>query len=450
MSVIDATQDVGTTVPAGRLRLEAALRSGALREIEILWPDHQGHPRGKRITPDGFLERAQTSGFAFCDAALCWDVAGDVKEGMRLSGWETGFPDLYAIPDLDTYRPVPWRAGVGQVICDVYDHHRELIRTAPRTVLRRVLERLRSHGFEAEVGVEIEFHLLRPDGAPYSDGIQAYSLQKAAEMDPPLEAIVQGLDGFVDLEGANTEYGPAQGEVNLRHSAALDAADQASRLKYGVREIARRSGALATFMAKPYADQAGNSMHLHISLWQDGEPAFAPVDGAENELQRRAIAGLVEHLPGIVLYGAPTVNSYKRFEANSFAPTTRTWGNDNRTVAVRSLLETPAATRVELRTGAADAQPHWALAAALAAVVAGLESEGNDPGLAGSGNLYDVGDPLAANLGAGIDAARADATITEILGEDAVHDFTALAQAEWETFLGAVSEWDRDRYLRTI
>jgi glutamine synthetase len=452
VTVTHAGRPANGTIPdaGGRAQLERALAHGELREIEVLWSDHQGHARGKRISADGFLDRALGQGFAFCDAVLCWDVAGDVKDGLRLSGWDTGFPDLYAVPDLDSYRPVPWRDGVGQVVCDLVGHDRELVRTAPRTVLRRVLDRLARLGYQARIGIEIEFHLLKPDGTPFSDGVQAYSLQKAAELEPVLDAIVTGLTGYVDLEGANTEYGPGQAEVNLCHALALEAAAQASRLKYGARELARRAGGLVTFMAKPYAGEAGNSMHLHISLWREGEPAFATDRHAENDVHRRAIAGLVDHLPGIVLYGAPTVNSYKRFAPLSFAPATCTWGHDNRTVAVRSLIETPSATRVELRTGAADAEPHWATAAALAAIVAGLEAEQADPGAPGQGNLYGTGESLPSNLADGIAAARADAAIIEILGEDAVHDYTALAQHEWQTFLGAVTEWDRERYLTSI
>jgi glutamine synthetase len=139
LSAIEATSEANA---AGRLELERALGRGELREIEVLWPDHQGHPRGKRIPAEGFLERAGGQGFGFCDGTLCWDVAGDVKDGLRFSSWDTGFPDLFAVPDLGTYRPVPWRGGAGQVVCDVVGHDRELIRTAPRTVLRRVIERL--------------------------------------------------------------------------------------------------------------------------------------------------------------------------------------------------------------------------------------------------------------------------------------------------------------------
>jgi glutamine synthetase len=455
MTVLDRYLGPAAAATAGRDDGEAsaaiagAIERGELREIEVLWVDHQGHARGKRIPAESFLGRARGAGFAFCNASLCWDIAGDVKSGLRLADWSSGFPDFFAVPDLRSFRALPWRPGAGQAISDLVDHHGELIATAPRTVLRRAVDRLAALGYEAEVGVEIEFHLLRSDGRPLTDGVQAYSLQVLNDLEPAFGAILEGLSGFVEVEGANSEYGPAQVEVNLAHARALEAADQATRLKYATRELARRNGVLPTFMAKPFGDQAGNSLHLHVSLWRDDEPVFASADGAENPEMRAAIGGILQHLPGIALYGAPTVNSYKRFEVGSFAPASVTWGGDNRSVAIRSLIETPEATRIELRTGAADGQPYWAIAGLLAAIVAGLEGQ-LDPGARGQGDLYTSGARLPATLAEGIAGARADAAIIDVLGADAVHDFTAIAQAEWETFVGAVTDWDRERYLRSV
>lgn len=141
------------------------------------------------------------------------------------------------------------------------------------------------------------------------------------------------------------------------------------------------------------------------------------------------------------------MNSYKRFELGSLAPTSVSWGGDNRTGALRSLLSTPAATRLELRTGAADAQPHWAIAGLLAAIAVGIEA-GLDPGRRGEGNLYGTGEPLPVTLADAAAAARADHTIAEILGEDSVHDYAELAELEWRAFIGSVGDWDRARYLR--
>jgi glutamine synthetase len=418
-----------------------------LREIEVMWVDHQGHARGKRIDASRFLDRAQGEGFAFYSAALTLDITGEVQSGLRHSDWETGFPDFYAVPDLTSFRLLPWREGAAHVISDLVDEERRLVPAAPRSVLRRAIGRLAALGYQAKVGVEIEFHLLDDAGTPLIGGMQTYSLQVLNELDPVFGEILDGLRGFVDLEGGNSEYGPGQCEVNLGYADAMEAADQAARFKYATRELARRRKAIATFMAKPFGDQAGNSMHLHVSLWRDGEPAFAPDEDGENPLMRQALGGVLRHLPGIVLYGAPTVNSYKRFEPASFAPTSVTWGGDNRTVAARMLVSTPPATRLELRTGAADAQPHWAIASLLAAVAAGIEA-GDDPGRRGEGNLYGTGRPLPGTLADGVAAARDDRAVAEILGEDSVHDYLALAELEWEAFVGSVGEWDRDRYLR--
>ena len=420
-----------------------------LRDIEVMWVDHQGHARGKRIDAADFVTRARTSGFAFCNAALSWDITGEVKPGLRHADWDSGFPDFYAVPDLTSLRLVPWRDRAGHAVSDLVDHEGGLVPASPRTVLRRAIDRLAGLGYRAEIGVEIEFHLLQEDGTPIVDGFQSYSLQVLNQLDPVFGEILDGLREFVSLEGGNSEYGPGQCEVNLRHADALAAADQAARFKYAARELARRHGALATFMAKPFAEHAGNSMHLHVSLWRDDEPAFATDEGQVNAVMSQSIGGLLRHLPGIVLYGAPTVNAYKRFEVGSFAPATVTWGADNRTVAVRTLLESPAETRIELRTGAADAQPHWAIASALAAIAAGIEAQ-DDPGSPGQGDLYRAGRPLPRTLADAVGAARADETVSHILGEDAVHDVVTLAELEWDAFVGSVTEWDRDRYLRSV
>lgn len=433
---------------ADQFDLLKAIDKGEIREVEVAWADHQGHPRGKRIPADVFVGRLE-KGIAFADATLTWDHTADVLDGCRVSGWETGYPDFFVIPDVSTAKRLPWREGVAMVQGDVRDHHGELLKYAPRSVLKRVVERLAGLGYTASIGAEIEFYLVDENAQPISDGIHCYSLIKANEMEPTFSELLDGLRGFVEVEGSNVEYGPAQCEVNLNHGDPVWAADQAFRMKYGIREVARRHGVVATFMAKPFNVVSGCSMHLHVSLWKDGRNAFAPVDGSESEVARQAIGGMMEHLAGITLPGSPTVNSYKRFEAGSFAPTTATWSRDNRTCAIRSLIESENSTRVELRTGASDANPYWAIAGLLAAVCAGLES-GADPGEVMSGNLYESGTPLPTTLEQSIAAFRADAVIREILGEDVCHDLCVLAEREWNAFITAVTQWDYDRYLRTV
>ena len=442
----DAT-DPATAPGAEAFDLVGAVQRGDLDEVEVAWPDQAGHVLGKRIPAARFLDRALGDGFTFCDAALAWNVVGDVVDAVSFSNSRLGYPDAYAVPDLSTAKPVPWRPRTAQVIADIVDHHRRPLAASPRAVLRRVLDRLARLGFTARVGVELEFYLLREDGSVPQEALQCYSLEKANELDPGLSTITAGLRQFLPIEGLQTEYGPAQVEINLAHAPALTAADDAFRLRYAAKELARRAGLLATFMAKPFTDQSGSSAHLHLSLWRDGQPAFGPVDGAEGPAARHAIGGLLRHLPAIALFGAPTVNSYKRYRPGSFAPATASWSGDNRTAAVRSLLETPSASRVELRTPAADANPYWAIAAALAAVAAGLEAAVEPPAKR-SGNLYDEGAVIPTDLGQAVAATRQDGVIQEILGTTAVADFAAVTESEWSAYQGEVTEWEVSRYLR--
>jgi glutamine synthetase len=447
------TQTVNSTSASLRLpsdaeqELRKSLDDGSLAEIEIAWSDPFGHAQGKRIPASQFLNRALGTGFAFCEASLGWNTEGTVVDSLRLTNWSGGYPDVYAVPDLATYRPLPWRPRVGHVISDIVGHDRSPSLLDPRAVLKKVLEHLASLGFTAKIGVELELYLLNADGSPFQDDIHAYSLENANALDPVLADLYETLNAFTALEGIQTEYGPGQIETNLVYTDALDAADDAARLKYAAKEVARRHGKIASFMPKPFTEHSGSSQHLHISLWRGDEPAFAPNDGAENELALHAIAGLLEHLPSITLFGAHSVNAYRRFTPDSFAPATVTWSRDNRSAAVRSLIEPdPSATRIELRSGASDANPYWLIASALAAVIAGLETKRNAPPALG-GNLYSEGVPLPESLGVAIELATRDDTILEILGADSVLDFAALTRSEWVQYSNEVSDWERRRYL---
>ena len=436
-----------TATSAGEVELLRRLQDGTLTELEVAWSDPFGHAAGKRIPAAQFLDRARGTGFAFCEAALGWNTDGTVIDTLALTNWDGGYPDVYAVPDFATFTPVPWRPGVGHVISDIVTHDRTPSLLDPRAVLRRVLRRLAGLGYNARIGVEYELYLLEPDGAPIRRDIHAYSLENANALDPLISDLYETLGAFTRLEGLQTEYGPGQIETNLVYTDALAASDDSARLKYAAKEVARKHGKVASFMPKPFSEHSGSSAHLHISLWRDGTPAFASVDGAESDAALYAIAGLLDHLPSITLFGAHSVNAYRRFAPDTFAPDTVNWSRDNRSAAVRSLVESqPSASRIELRTGASDSNPYWLVASALAAVIAGLEA-GRRPPPAASGNLYGVGTPLPDSLGTALALATQDDTILEILGAPSVLDFAAIARSEWQQYLGHVSDWERQRYL---
>lgn len=444
-STVDTRSE--TAVSERERDLLGRLADGSLREIEVAWSDLFGHAQGKRIPARRFLDRARGSGFSFCEASLGWNADATVVDGLQLTNWDGGYPDVFAVPDLGTFRPLPWRDGVGHVISDIVRHDRTPSLLDPRAVLKRVLNRLTKLGYTAKVGVEFEFYLLNIDGSPFQHDIHAYSLENANALDPLLADLHDTLSAFVRLEGIQTEYGPGQVEANLVYTDALEAADDSARLKYAVKELARRHGTLASFMAKPFAGQSGSSAHLHISLWRDGQPAFASAGCSENPIALQAISGLLEHLPSITLFVAHSVNAYRRFEPDSFAPATVTWSRDNRSAAVRSLVEsTPEANRIELRSGAADANPYWLVASALAAVVAGLEA-GRTPPPPAAANLYGSGTRLPESLGVAAALAEQDDTIADILGAESVRDFVTIARSEWDLYNSQVGDWERRRYL---
>ena len=435
--------DPVTAAAADRLRERIA--AGEVTEIEVAWSDQFGHALGKRIPAKLFASRAQSGGFGFCDGVLAWNSEATVIETLQSTNWETGYPDVFARPDLATLTDLPWRPGVAHVLSDITDHHGHPSPLDPRGVLRRVLAALADRGYTAKIGVEFEFYLLEADGRPFREGIHTYSLENANGLEPILSDLYTTLGAFTRLEGIQTEYGPGQVEANLVYTDALAAADDGARLRYAAKEVARRHGKLASFMPKPFTEHSGSSAHLHISLWQDDRPAFAPVDGRENDLHLHAINGLLEHLPSITLFGAHSVNAYRRYAPGSFAPATLTWSHDNRTSAVRSLVEGNA-TRIELRTGASDANPYWLIASALAAVIAGIDA-GRTPVPPQRGNLYNVGERLPETLQVAVALARSDDRILELLGAESALDFAEIARSEWTEYSRTVTDWERRRYL---
>jgi glutamine synthetase len=421
---------------------------GTIGEVEIAWTDQFGHAAGKRIPGRDFLDRARREGFAFSIAALGWNSAAEVQEDLLLATWDSGFEDVHAVPDFSTARPLPWRDGVAHVTADIRDAAGELVLGHPRALLRSVIDRLAQSGIEAKVGIETEFYLLNPDGTPFQKRIEAYSLENANSYGPLFDDLSATLARFVRLEGVETEYGPGQVEVNLRYTDPLTAADDAARLKYAAKEVARRHGKVATFMAKPLGGESGSSAHVHVSLWRGGEPLFAPVDGTESVDARFAIAGLLAHLPALTLLGGHTVNAFKRYEPGSWAPSTVTWSGDNRSAAVRSLRLGPESSRLELRTGSSEANPYWLVAGVLAALASGLEA-GLEPPPPAQGNAYLVGEPLPKDLKAAIDAFRADGELAKRLDPQATEDFARIAESEWNAYTTQVTDWEVRRYLHT-
>jgi glutamine synthetase len=417
--------------------------------------DALGRLFGKRFTRASFLEQA-TSQFAVCSTNLTWGPDLVPIEGIGLSGGHNGYPNLWLRPDPERIFVAPWQSET-LVLSDVVDEAGHPVDVSPRTVLRRQTEELRqSLGIVALVSVELEFVALR--GASWRTGVPAfaspsnYSLLASREIDDLLSAIRTGLArACIPIEALATEAGNGQVECTLEPSEPLLAADRAAIFKSAVREIAREHGYAATFMAKPFADDAGNSGHVHLSLWRGESNVFAggwdhPVGESSS-----AVAGVLELAPALCTFYAPNLNSYKRFRPGSFAPTSVGWGPDNRTVALRAIGNGNDA-RLEVRVPGADVCPHLVVAATLAALRFGLEEQLDAPPSV-VGSAYEAeahGSALPFTLEQAVRLTRESKRVRALLGDAVVDHYTRMAEGEMDAFVGSVTDWERDRYWTAV
>jgi glutamine synthetase len=433
------------------------LRRRGVETVILAGADAHGIMRGKRV-PIGELARAAERGISLCDVvwALPVDEHEPVQPPPEHAGYfpRPGYPDMRAVPDLDTARIVPWHDRTALLLCDFVDHDGAPNPLSPRAVLRSVVERARAMGFEAIVGVELEFYVLRE--TPQSvlgkrpsqlvavdERPSVYGIVAASRNEPFLGAVRETLLRYgLAVEACNPEAGPGQFEINLRAAPALQAADEAFLLKSAVKEVAARQELLATFMAKPRSDWPGSSCHLHLSLRQ-----------GTSSTMRHVIGGLLEGMAELTAIFAPTPNSYRRFTAHSWAGTTATWGVDNRSAGLRVIGRGDGATRVEHRQAGADANPYLAVSAALAAGLDGVQ-RGCEPALPVDGDVYASADgaarPLPATLGEATDLLERSALARDWLGDDVVDHCVAMRRAELAAQAAAVTDWETSRYLEAL
>ena len=336
--------NVPATTSAPERELRHGLSDGSLAEIEVAWSDPFGHAQGKRI-PASQLNRALSAGFAFCEASLGWNTDGTVIDSLQLTNWVGGVSDVFAVPDLSTYRPLPWRPRVGHVISDIVAHVRSPSLLDPRAVPKKViLARLASFGYTAKIGVEFELYLLNPDGSTISDDVHAYSLENADALTRCSATSTRHWAPSRDWRAFKPSTVPARSRRPRVHRRA-GSRGRRRPAQYATKEVARKHGKIASFMPKPFTEHSGGSStctsHCGVATSRSSLRMTAP----RTTTALHAIAGLLEHLPSITLFGAHSVNAYRRFAPDSFAPATVTWSRDNRSAAVRSLVEAdPSAT----------------------------------------------------------------------------------------------------------
>ena len=450
-----------------RAATERFLAEHQIDTVKIGGPDYDGIFRGKRLPADVFLAGLE-HGFAQGDVLFGWDIAENLVPGLRFTNWDTGYADLRMVPDLATLRRVPWEERTAAVICDFATETGDPVPVAPRHVLRRVLERAAAMGYRAELALEYEFRIWAEDQrslrakhwrdlTPLSPTTSCYSLARSTGDERVVGRIRRMMDEHgVPIEGYNREHGEGMYEMNIRHAAGLEAADRALLFRNGAKEICLLEGLTASFMAKPFDDQDGNSGHLHQSLWTpDGRNAFhdASAEHGISHVFQSYIAGVLRTLPDFMALYAPNVNSYKRFVAGSWAPTVAAWGIETRTPALRVITGSPAATRLENRVPGSDVNPYLAMAAALAGGLSSIE-QGLTPPPPVRANAYTLPEDVAPHLPRTLDEAidrfsRSDLA-RDWFGDLFVDDYTTMRRWELDRYHATVSEWERERYFEMI
>jgi len=448
--------------------LRALVQSGEIETVLTVFPDLYGRLVGKRITGHFFCAEVLGHGMHVCDYLLACDMDMDPVPGYRFASWADGYGDVRCAPDLTTLRRASWLERTALVICDVYDEETDdLVAVAPRSVLKRQVQRAAAAGVRALGASELEFFILREtyESAahkgfdnldPYGWYVEDYHTLQGTKVEPLVSALRRHLDASgVPVEFSKGEWGPGQHELNVRYCDFLDMADRHVIYKQLAKEVAMQQGLALTFMAKLDERYAGSSMHMHSSLWSvdTGAPLFASAPPTTGDLSkvpepfRWWLGGLMRHARACTLLFAPYVNSYKRFRAGSFAPTGIAWSYDNRTAGFR-VVGKGASLRVECRIPGADANPYLAFAATLAAGLDGMAQHIEPPDMF-RGDVY-AAEGLATiprTLPEAIAEFESSALLREAFGADVVEHLVHFARTEQRKFDEAVTTWERRRYF---
>jgi glutamine synthetase len=438
----------------GMLTLEAlkkAVTAGDIDTVLVCFPDMQGRLVGKRFHAKFFVDSPEeTHG---CDYLLANDIDMEPVPGYEASNWARGYGDFIMKPDLATMRLTPWLPGTALVLCDILDHHHEPVPHAPRNMLKKALARVEKVGMSAFMASELEFYLFDEDYRtlhtkryrdPKTAGyyIEDYHIFQTSKEEDVMRAMRNGLQAAgIPVENSKGEWGPGQEELNVRYAEALTMADRHVIMKNGTKEIAHQHGKAITYMAKWAYDLAGSSCHIHMSLWDKaGKTSLfrdAKAQYGMSETMKSFMAGQLKYAPEIAYFLAPYINSYKRFQNATFAPTKLVWSRDNRTAGFRLCGEGTSAIRTECRIGGADLNPYLAFAALLSAGMQGVEDKLtlSDPFVGDAYGNDDLAN-IPKTLRAASETMKASKFLRDAFGDAVIDHY--VHTANWEQF-----EYDR-------
>jgi len=459
--------------------LEQLVRRDEIDTVLAVFPDTLGRLMGKRLVARYFLDAALEHGVHACIYLFTVDMEMEPLAGFRLASWERGYGDMQAVPDLATLRVIPWLPKTALVFCDVYTEDGAPVEEAPRWVLKRQVERAAAAGYVVKTAAELELYCFKETFeqarakryhglTPVSDYLEDYHILQTSKEEPFVRAVRNGMEAAgVPVETSKGEWGRGQEEINLRYAEALEMADRTALYKHGTKEIAHLHGCSVTFMAKYDAGAAGSSFHLHSSLWDPtGQRPLFPAEKTETSPRRHGIAveargtgstlfghwlaGQLATARELAYFYAPTVNSYKRYQSGSFAPTRLVAGWDNRTCGFR-LCGAGNGFRVENRVPGADANPYLAFAATIAAGLHGIAEKLSTPRLY-EGNAYEDATlpQVPKTLREAIQELERSAIARAALGDAVVEHYLHTARLEQQAFDRAVTDWELMRYAERI
>jgi glutamine synthetase len=452
-----------------REHLEDLIRSGDVDTVIMAFPDLQGRLVGKRTTGGFFLEHVADEGTENCDYLIATDLDDTPVPGFRFASYDRGYGDMVAVADWNTIRLIPWVERTAMVLCDLVDvQTRRPIEVAPRQILRDQIAKAQGLDTTVMMGSEIEFHLYRDsyeeahargyrDLEPHSVWIQDYHVLQTTKDEYLIGQMRRGLEAAgVPVEFSKGEAGKGQHEINLSYADALEMADRNAIFKNTVKEIAALNGRSATFMAKVSMQDTGSSCHIHSSLWNGAGTASLFADhSAEdpwgmNPRFRQWTAGLLATARDFTVLWAPTVNSYRRYLPESWAPTGIAWGLDNRTLGLR-VVGHGSGARVESRIPGSDANTYLAFAATIAGGLYGIE-HGLELPEPWDGNGYEATDikRIPASLPEAIEAWESSEIARECFGDEVHHHLATIARHEWASFQRTVTDWETMRYFERI
>jgi glutamine synthetase len=450
------------TAPLSLEQLRRNIADGTVDTVVLAVTDLQGRLVGKRFDAQHFLDEVVEHGTEGCNYLLAVDVEMNTVGGYAISSWDRGYGDFVFAPDFATLRPLPWHPGTALLLADVEWLDRTPVVQSPRQILRAQLQRLADRDWDALVGTELEFIVFDEsyesawtkryaDLAPANQWNSDYSILGTGRVEPLLRAIRLGMrDAGLQVESAKGECNLGQHEIAFRYDAALVTCDHHVIYKTGAKEIAAQHGQALTFMAK-FNEREGNSCHIHLSLRDGaGRPVFAGNgDGGRSPVFEQFLAGLLAGLGDLAFFFAPTINSYKRFQAGSFAPTALLWGVDNRTCALRVIGHGPS-LRVENRVPGGDVNPYLAVAAMIAAGLHGIENELALPAPF-QGNAYATdSDRVPPSLRDAVDRLEGSALARSALGDDVIDHYVNTGRVELAAFDAAVTDWERVRNFERL